>query len=176
MFSSRIDTRPGHPVLTVQVIITIYTTKGYVVWWCHPFLHLNMPSLRRDDNDWNVRFKKKDSRNINPIFVGTKDSQSVSGRKGLSRVMSKWIWFGLILWHINHFKLLKAKSILYIFEKNQFSISTQFSSIWPIETTLSGATTPDQSGPGSNGNEGVVHIPHSSSITRTSLSDCWLSY
>ena len=28
--------------------------------------------------------------------------------------------------------------------------------------TLSGTTTPGQSGPGSNGNEGVVHIPQSS--------------
>ena len=33
--------------------------------------------------------------------------------------------------------------------------------IWPI----SGATNPDQSGPGSDGNEGVLHIPQSSSIT-----------
>ena len=33
-----------------------------------------------------------------------------------------------------------------------------FSSIWPIDRTLSGATTPGQSGPGSYGNEGVVCI------------------
>ena len=32
------------------------------------------------------------------------------------------------------------------------------SSIWPIDKTLSGATTPGQSGPGSKGNEGVLHI------------------
>ena len=37
---------------------------------------------------------------------------------------------------------------------------------------LSGATTPGQSGPGSNGNEGVVHIPQNSSITGTTPSDC----
>ena len=43
--------------------------------------------------------------------------------------------------------------------KQFFSISTQFSSIWPIDRTLSGATTPGQSGPGSDGNEGVLHIP-----------------
>ena len=36
---------------------------------------------------------------------------------------------------------------------------------------LSGATTPGQSGPGSNGNEGVLHIPQSSSITETIPSD-----
>ena len=32
-------------------------------------------------------------------------------------------------------------------------------SIWSIDSTLSGVTTPGQSGPGSNGNEGVLHIP-----------------
>ena len=35
---------------------------------------------------------------------------------------------------------------------------------------------PGQSGPGSNGNKGVLRIPQSSSITRTSLSDCLVSY
>ena len=48
----------------------------------------------------------------------------------------------------------------------------QFSSIWPIDMTLSGATTPGQSGLGSDGNEGVLHIPQRSSITGTSSSDC----
>ena len=42
--------------------------------------------------------------------------------------------------------------------------------------TLSGATTSNQSGPRSDGNEGVLHIPQSSSITGTSLSDCLVSY
>ena len=41
---------------------------------------------------------------------------------------------------------------------------------------LSGATTPGQSGPGSDGNEGVLHIPQSSSIAGTSPSDCLVSY
>ena len=36
---------------------------------------------------------------------------------------------------------------------------------------LSGATTPSQRGPGSNGNEGVLCIPQSPSITGTSQSD-----
>ena len=58
----------------------------------------------------------------------------------------------------------------------QFSMSMQFSSIWPIDWTLSGATTPGQSGPVSNGNEGVLHIPQSSSSTGTSSSDCLVSY
>ena len=55
----------------------------------------------------------------------------------------------------------------------QLSISRQFSSIWPIERTLSGATTPGQSGPGSNGNKGVLCIPQSSSITGINLT-IWL--
>ena len=41
---------------------------------------------------------------------------------------------------------------------------------------MSGATTPSQNGPGSDGNEGVLHIPQSSSITRSPLSDCLMSY
>ena len=41
---------------------------------------------------------------------------------------------------------------------------------------LSGATTPGQSGPGSDGNEGVLCIPQSSSIIGTLPSDCLVSY
>ena len=63
-----------------------------------------------------------------------------------------------------------------LFQAIQFSISTQFSSIWPIDRTLSGANTPGQSGPGSNGNNRVLCIPQSFSITGTSLSDYLVSY
>ena len=42
--------------------------------------------------------------------------------------------------------------------------------------TLSGANTPDQSGPGSDGNESVLCIPKISSITEASTSDCLVSY
>ena len=41
---------------------------------------------------------------------------------------------------------------------------------------LSGSTTPGKSEPGSNGNEGVLRIPQSSSITGVSPSDCLISY
>ena len=41
---------------------------------------------------------------------------------------------------------------------------------------LSGATIPGQSGLESNGNEGVLCIPQSSSIARASPSDCLVSY
>ena len=35
----------------------------------------------------------------------------------------------------------------------------QISSIWPIDRALSGATTPSQSVPVIDGNEGVLRIP-----------------
>ena len=44
------------------------------------------------------------------------------------------------------------------------------SSIWPWDETLAGTSTPDQNGPGSNGNETVLHVPLSSR-TGASLSD-----
>ena len=45
-----------------------------------------------------------------------------------------------------------------------------------IDRTLSSATTPSQSRPESNGNEAVLRIPQSSSITGTSPSNCFVSY
>ena len=45
-----------------------------------------------------------------------------------------------------------------------------------MDRILSGATTPDQSGPGSDGNEGVLRIPQSSSTAGTLPSDCFVSY
>ena len=58
------------------------------------------------------------------------------------------------------------------FQTIQFNISTLFSSIWPIDRSLSGVTFQGQSRPGSNGNEGVLRILQSSSITEASSSDC----
>ena len=63
-----------------------------------------------------------------------------------------------------------------LFQIIQFSISALFSSIWPTDRTLSGAASPGQSGPGSDGNKGALRIPQSSSITGISLSDCLVSY
>ena len=59
------------------------------------------------------------------------------------------------------------------FQTIQFSISTQFSSIRPIYRTLPGAIIPR---PRSDGDEGVLRIPQSSSITGTPPSDCLVSY
>ena len=68
-----------------------------------------------------------------------------------------------------------------LFQTNQFSISYLFvlslnvkQFIWPKDRTVSGATTPNQSGPGSDGNEGVLCIPES--ITGTSALDCLVTY
>ena len=55
-------------------------------------------------------------------------------------------------------------------------MSTLFSSISSIDRTLSCATTPGQSACGSDGNEGVLRIPQSSSINGTSASDRLVSY
>ena len=51
---------------------------------------------------------------------------------------------------------LNVKTVL--FQTIQFSIITQFSSIWPVDRALSGATTPGQSGPGKDSIEGVLCI------------------
>ena len=56
------------------------------------------------------------------------------------------------------------------------TVYTSNSSIWPIDRTLSSATTPVQSVPKSYGNEGVLHIPQSSSIRWATSSDCLVSY
>ena len=50
------------------------------------------------------------------------------------------------------------------------------SSIQPKDWALSGATIPGQNGPGSDGNEGVLCIPQSSSITGTLQSDSLVLY
>ena len=68
----------------------------------------------------------------------------------------------------------KCQTVL--FQAIRLSISTQFSSIWPIDRALSDVITPGQSGPGSDGNEVILRISQSSSISVTSISDCLVSY
>ena len=48
-------------------------------------------------------------------------------------------------------------------------------SIWPIDWTRSGASTPAQSGPARNDSEEEFCIPQNSSITGDQLSDCLVS-
>ena len=49
------------------------------------------------------------------------------------------------------------------------------SSMWPIDRTLSGTSTPSQSGPGSNGNELIPRVSQSTN-TVPSPSDGSVSY
>ena len=49
------------------------------------------------------------------------------------------------------FRKLNLKTVLFQ--------TIQFSSIWLIDKSLSGAITPGKSGPGIDGNKGVLHIP-----------------
>ena len=70
--------------------------------------------------------------------------------------MSKTIQFNIST-QIFVYTQLNVKTVL--FQTVQFSITTQFSSIWPIDRTLSGASTPGQSEPGSDGNERILRIP-----------------
>ena len=84
----------------------------------------------------------------------------------------KRVLFQTIQFSVNWVSI--SKTVL--FQAVQFSISTQFSSIWPIDRTLSGTTTPRQSGLRSDGNEGVLCIPQGSGITGTSPSYCLFSY
>ena len=64
----------------------------------------------------------------------------------------------------------RCKSVL--FQIIQCNINTQFISIWTIDWAISGATTPGQSVPESDENEGVFRIPKCSIITWTLR---WLS-
>ena len=67
-----------------------------------------------------------------------------------------------------------------LIQLNHFSKSTDFVytkiNVKPIDRALSGATIPGQSGPGSNGNEGVPPYSPKLSITGTSPTDCLVSY
>ena len=59
---------------------------------------------------------------------------------------------------------ISAAACIFIF----YIISNR--SIWPIDWTLTGTTTPSQSGPGCNSSERVLHIPQNSE-TGASSSD-----
>ena len=66
------------------------------------------------------------------------------------------------------FNITQLNGFKYVSQTIQLNINRLFphslnvSSIFPIDRTLSGVTIPVQSGPGSNGNAGVLHIPQSS--------------
>ena len=57
-----------------------------------------------------------------------------------------------------------SKTVL--FQMIKFSLSIEFSFVWPIDRAQSIATTPSQSKPGLDGNGGVLPIPQSSRLIR----------
>ena len=63
-----------------------------------------------------------------------------------------------------------------VYSNNTVQHKYTVSSIQSIDGTLSGATIPGQSGPGSDGNEGVLSILQNFSTAGTSPSDCLVSY
>ena len=65
--------------------------------------------------------------------------------------------FSLIVKNISIQAIQFSQTIL--IQTIQFSTSLQFSSIQPIDRALSSATISGLSGPGSNGNKGVLYIP-----------------
>ena len=94
-------------------------------------------------------------------------------------------WWWWLLWITNNsvkyqsfvYKHLNDQTVLFLAIKfsraHLFALSLNVESpIWPIDRTLSGATTPGQSEPWSNGNKEGLHIPQSSYMTGTSPSDC----
>ena len=76
----------------------------------------------------------------------------------------KWAW-GLFLHTVKWFQVFLYNS------HNLTSVMCLHTvcSIWPIDRTLSGSTTLGQSGPGSNDNEEVLHIPQISKARASSL-------
>ena len=75
--------------------------------------------------------------------------QTISGHLMLYWISNNSVWYKYFL---NFFYTqLNLK---------QFSLAeVQFNSIWHIDRTQSSATTPDQSGPGSDVKEGVLDFP-----------------
>ena len=61
-------------------------------------------------------------------------------------------------------------------QTTEFTIITQFSSIWHMDRTRSDDTTRSHSEPGSDGNKKELHIPQRSNITGTSPLHCLVSY
>ena len=75
--------------------------------------------------------------------------------------------------YLKQFSLTQTRSLN---AKNSKVKKARFGSIQPIDRTLIRCYHSGQSAPGSDGNKGVLCIPHSSSITGTSPSDGLMLY
>ena len=62
------------------------------------------------------------------------------------------------------------------FACHSIALSLDVKQFYLSHRTLLGTTIPDESVPGSDGKEEVLHIPQSSTITGASSSDCLMSY
>ena len=123
------------------------------------------------------------------LFRGCKkDSFNLIWTHGISNIVGNLVPNPFYTYKQFYFKQFSSASVQFFFVYTQlnvktvlfqtidFSISTQFNSIRPIDRTLSGANNPGQSEPGSDGNKEVLHIPQSSIITGVIPSDCFVSY
>ena len=98
-------------------------------------------------------------------------------------LMSKIVLFEIIQLSINtQFKCKYGLSKTFLFQAIQFSQTVHFSIsmllvlVNPYIGSYQVLPLWGQSGPGSDGNEGVLRIPQSSSTAETSPSDCLVSY
>ena len=85
-----------------------------------------------------------------------------------SSLSNNSVLFGIIQFSISI--LLKCQNCS--ISSNSVLHKEKINSIWPIDKAISDATTPGQSGPGSDGNQGVLRIPQSSSIAGNTTSHC----
>ena len=100
--------------------------------------------------------------------------------KSTKLISSKYCYVSLTIQLNSHLLTqLSDQTVLFLtieFSINHwFALSLNVSSISSTDRTLSGATSWNHSGSGSNDNEGVLCIPQSSSITGSSPSDCFVS-
>ena len=91
-----------------------------------------------------------------------------------------WWWHSLNVNRVLFFKIQFCISRVFclhtiLFQTIQFSINTHYSSIWPRDRTLSGATVQGLSKLRSYGKKWVLSIPQSSSIPGASPSDFLVS-
>ena len=104
----------------------------------------------------------------------------LSNTKSCLYIYTKYKWFIsiLLITLFIHLHTVKWFQVLLCITSNlikhQSFVCTQFKCQFYL--TLLGATTPVQSGSRSNDNEGVLHLPQSSSITGASPSDCLALY
>ena len=117
---------------------------------------------------WRAEQRKKVTKCL-PLFVLHSNYVSV-----YILALQSWlfglVWFGFVWFYgtstiVGYLMLnlfLYTQTVL--FQTIQFSISTQFSSIWLLDRTLSSATTQGQAGAGSDVNKGVLHIPQAPAL------------